>query len=448
MELCHTRRVDAELDLTRASRAVLLEVIARQQALIMELQNTILEQQAVISRLERRIEALEGKAKPGGPRGMPGNKPRPHSFSRKRMTPTRRVTHALEACPDCGTGLAGGWVQRRREVIDIPVAPVEVTEHVYLARRRPVCQARRTPKAELDETVMGKRRLGVNLMSLIAALREEGRLPLETIHWYLGTVYGLELSLGGIAEAIRAVAQRGYQAVAQVLESIRASPMVHADETGWREDGVNGHVWSFSTPTGQYFLRRGRNKEVVDEVLGESFSGVLVSDFYAAYNHYPGSKQRCWAHLLRDIHELKTLYPEDANLERWATAVGRLYARAKAFTHPQRRLAQLRLEKALLKSCRPFLDDPAAVQGELCRRIERFIKELFVFVAEPGVPSDNNAAERSLRHLVVSRKVSGGTRSQQGTEDKMTLASLFGTWRANGLNPLTQCRQLLASPQL
>ena len=78
MELCHTRRVDAELDLTRASRAVLLEVIARQQALIMELQNTILEQQAVISRLERRIEALEGKAKPGGPRGMPGNKPRPH----------------------------------------------------------------------------------------------------------------------------------------------------------------------------------------------------------------------------------------------------------------------------------------------------------------------------------------------------------------------------------
>ena len=230
----------------------------------MELQNTILEQQAVISRLERRIEALEGKAKPGGPRGMPGNKPRPHrkppqekgpskprphrkppqekgpskprphGFSRKRMTPTRRVTHALEACPDCGTGLAGGWVQRRREVIDIPVAPVEVTEHVYLARRRPVCQARRTPKAELDETVMGKRRLGVNLMSLIAALREEGRLPLETIQWYLGTVYGLELSLGGIAEGIRAVAQRGYQAVAQVLESIRASPVVHADETGRR----------------------------------------------------------------------------------------------------------------------------------------------------------------------------------------------------------------------
>ena len=68
-----------------------------------------------------------------------------------------------------------------------------------------------------------------------------------------------------------------------VLERIRGSPVVHADETGWREDGVNGYVWTFSTPTDRYFVRRGRGKKVVDEVLGESFDGVLVSDFYAAY---------------------------------------------------------------------------------------------------------------------------------------------------------------------
>ena len=71
----------------------------------------------------------------------------------------------------------------------------------------------------------------------------------------------------------------------------------------------------------------------------------------------------------------------------------------------------------MLARCRPFLDDPLAVQGKLYRRIERFIKELFkelfVFVAEPDVPSENNAAERSLRHLVTSRKISGGTRSDQ-----------------------------------
>ncbi len=70
----------------------------------------------------------------------------------------------------------------------------------------------------------------------------------------------------------------------------------------------------FSTPTERFFLRRGRGKEVVDEVLGESFGGILVSDFYASYDHYPGLKQRCWAHLLRDIHKLKVLYPEDGRL--------------------------------------------------------------------------------------------------------------------------------------
>ena len=106
------------------------------------------------------------------------------------------------------------------------------------------------------------------------------------------------------------------------------------------------------------------------------------------------------------------------------------------------------LEKRLLALCRPFLDDPLAVQAKLCRRMERHIKELFVFVADPEVPPDNNAAERSLRPVVISRKISGGTRSKQGTDTKLTLASIFGTWRAQGLNPLTACRQLLTSPQL
>ena len=160
---------------------------------------------------------------------------------------------------------------------------------------------------------------------------------------------------------------------------------------------------------------RGRGAErFLLRSIGQRFLRCLLP--------YDGPKQRCWAHpcssqgqaLLRDIHDQRTLYPDAAPLARWADAVHGIYDRAKAFTHSQakrRRTDQLALERQLLALCRPFLSDPSATQAKLCRRIERHIKsltrtgygELFVFVAEPAILSDNNAAERSLRHLVVSR---------------------------------------------
>ncbi len=392
--------MDTEVDLTTADRDVLIAIIA--------------ELQAVIERLERRIAELEGQAKPDGPPRMPGlksslgrppaqqqpSKQRRHGFARPRMTPTHRVEHVMENCPDCATHLSGGWIQRTREVIELPVVPVQVAEHVYIARTCPACRRRCTPPVELDSVVLGQQRLGVNpesssgqaLISRIATLREEGRLPIRSVQWYLDTVHQLRLSVGAIVSAIHQTAQQAQPAVAGMVDRIRASPVVHADETGWRQSGANGYVWTFSTPTERYFLRRGRGKTVVDQALSDACSGVLVSDSYAAYHHYDGPKQRCWAHpcssqgqaLLRDIHDLLAL-------------------------------------------CQPFRHDPSATQAKLCRRIKRHIK--------------------SLRHLVVSRKVSGGTRSEQGTESKMTLASIFGTWRAQGLNPLAACRQLLTSPK-
>ena len=108
------------------------------------------------------------------------------------MTPTQWVEHALEQCPDCETQLSGGWTHHTREVIDLPQVPVVVTEHAYIARTCPRC----VPPAQLGGVVLGQQRLGINLLSLIAALREEARLPLRVIQWYLDTVHGLRLSVG------------------------------------------------------------------------------------------------------------------------------------------------------------------------------------------------------------------------------------------------------------
>ena len=238
------------MDLITASRDVLIAIIAQPQA-------TVLEQQRVIERLERRVAELEGQAKSGGPPRMPGHKvksarkppaqqgprtQRRHGFARPRMTPTHRVEHVMENCPDCGTQLSGGWTHRTREVIELPVVPAQVTEHVYIARTCPACRRRCTPPAELDGVVLGRQRLGVNVLSRIATLREEGRLPIRSIQWYLRTVHQLSLSVGAIVSAIHQTAQQAQPAVAGMVDRIRASPVVHADETGWRQNGNNGYV--------------------------------------------------------------------------------------------------------------------------------------------------------------------------------------------------------------
>ena len=141
--LCDIEGVDTESDLITADRDFLIAISAQLQA-------TVLEQQRVIERLERRIAELEGQAKPDGPLRMPGlksslgrqppaqqqpSKQRRHGFARPRMTPTHRVEHVVENCPDCATHLSGGWTQRTREVIAVPVVEAEVTEHVYMHRQ-------------------------------------------------------------------------------------------------------------------------------------------------------------------------------------------------------------------------------------------------------------------------------------------------------------------------
>jgi hypothetical protein len=335
-------------------------------------------------------------------------------------------------------------------VLEVPLAPVRVIEHQYLARVCPLCRHRCVPPVELRGVVLGRQhRLGIGLISLIATLREVGRLPFATIQWYLATVHQLQVSVGKLVRVVRQVAERAQGVVEQIQAAIQASPVVHADETGWREKGKNGYAWTLRTPTESYFVRGGRNKEMVDDALGSVFGGVLVCDFYASYDHYPGLKQRCWAHLAGDLHDLQQVYPTEASLTSWATAVHELYAEAKAFASPREtaRLAQQRpYEERFAALCQPFVDDPLAVQRVLCRRILTHLPELFVFVANPLVPPTNNAAERSLRHLVTSRKISGGTQSPAGTRTKMLLASLFATCRLHGLNPLLACQQVLVSP--
>jgi transposase len=450
------------MELLTASHDELIALIHEQQAAIARLS-------ATVASLEARIRDLEGGS--GTATRMPGHKParsavptparprrpRATNFARRRALPTQQVVHALAVCPTCQVALAGGSVKRTREVIEVPLTPVVVTDHVYVERCCSQCGRRSTPTAALDGVVIGRSRLGTGLVALIATLREEARLPYRAIQRLLASLYDLHLSVGGLRGVIGQVADAGRPLLETLQRELATSPVVQLDETGWREAGRNGYVWTGSTAQSCLFLHGGRDKGMLARLLGDDPQGVLVSDFYAVYDGYAGLQQKCWAHLLRDIHDLRVREAADLAVVGWAEAVGALYAGAQRQVtllagepaeSPSRQAARQRLMAELLALCRPYLQDADTPPGVLCRRIAKQLDNLFVFVLDPLVPATNNAAERSLRHLVVSRKISGGTRSRDGTADKLALASLFTTWRLRGLNPYVACRELLVSPQL
>lgn len=416
--------------------------------------------QSEVTTLKAEIDRLRGgpptKPKPSVPAFVKPNakprpktprKKRPHGFGRCRKTPTETVVHAPETCCDCGRKLCGGWVHRTREVIELPATPIRVIQHKIMGRHCGVCGKRQVASPDLSDSVIGKSRLGVGLMSLIAYLDTVCRMPVRTIKRLLKGLYGLDLCVGEICKVLHKVAEKGKATYDQLQNTLRESPVVNADETGWRQNGKNGYAWSFSTPDMHYFVcQRNRGSEVVKEVLGSTFDSTLVTDFYSAYHfHILGPHQYCWPHLLRDIHPLKEQYPDDKQVLAFSEAVHSLYKEAKEYSHPSvfaRQKKRREFEERIRKLAQRHVgaDRPERVLAE---RILKRSRGLFVFVERPEVPSDNNAAERSLRPLVVMRKVSGGTRSDTGSNTVAVLMSIFMTWQAQNKDLLLTCQQML-----
>ncbi len=388
--------------------------------------------------------------RPNAPkRDKPPRKKRPHAYVRKREEPTEVVDHKPVSCPECGRRLCGGRVHRVRQVIELPVAPVRVIEHRIWSCWCGVCRKRVMARPDLSGEVLGSHRMGVGLMSLVAYLHRVARCPKRRIRELLRSLYGLKLGLGEVSEILHAVARAGAGLYAKLRDRVRGSPCVHADETSWREEGQNGWLWSFSTPSVRYFkIARSRAHTVPEEVLGDRFSGVLVSDFYSGYSYHLGEHQRCWVHFLRDLHTLKDAYPDDQPLLAWVNRVIALYQRAHDFKSAERSErvhARFLFQDALVALGEEYAEDEVP-QRTLAQRCVRFASELFTFVEHPDVPSHNNAAERSVRPSVIARKVSGGTRSEKGSRTAEVLMSLFGTWMLEGRNPLDACRLMLTHP--
>jgi hypothetical protein len=425
---------------------------------------------AIIETLAARVAALEEEVRRlrgGGDKDVPAwvkpNRPkkekgerkrRGQAFMRPREQPDEIHEHAMERCPECGRKLCGGWKHGSHQVIEIVLPRVRVIEHRAIARWCGVCRKRWIPSLQGSELgVQGRRRFGVSVQSTVAALHGAFRVPIKQIRRLLGELWGLRISDGEIVALLDGVAQAGAEELGRLHDEVRGSPVVCVDETGWRQDGQNGWLWTFATPRVRYFqYRKTRSGTVAQEVLGKEFKGKTVCDFYAAYNRLLNEIQRCWAHLLRDLHALKEKQADCPEVIAWAEAIKALYEEGKAqsarataleLNRLQRRRLREQFEALLEAMAGPVARNPHAPHCVLAQRIMKHLGELFVFVEHPEVPADNNLAERSLRPAVIARKVSGGTRSAKGSATKMALLSHFGTWTLQNRTLLLACRNIL-----
>lgn len=416
---------------------------------------------ARIQELENRPKEPPSFLKPNAPKRQP--KPRKkrdpkHNRARRLELPSRIEQHALEHCPDCHQRLRGGALARRRQVIELPEPhPVEVIEHQIIKRWCSWCTCWQTPPLDLSGQVLGHSRIGVRIASLIAYLRTTLRLPIRRIQAYLQTMHRLTISTGEITELLHHVREATQGAVERLKREARASPILHVDETGWREAGQNGYVWSLSTPEGvrYYEYDHSRAGAVATRLIGKEYRGHLVTDFYAGYNHLPGPHQRCWVHLLRDLHELKERHGQDVRVRQWAVQVDAVYRLAQQrlvqipmLTGGQRQALYERLVERVVGLGKAYAQTRGHACQALAKRLLRHQGELFQFVLIEGLRAENNLAERSLRGVVVVRKISGGTQSEAGSKTRMGLASLFETWQARGLNPFEECLTLLRQTPL
>lgn len=187
--------------------------------------------------------------------------------------PTQIVEHRIISCPDCHLRLAGISLARLREVIDVPPPPpIEVTHHRLYQGWCAGCQKWHEAPVDVQAAVLGQGRIGVRLASMMAYLRAVLRLPIRQIQQMLFSLHGFPGSRGEIVELLHRIKEHAHPVLRDLKAQIRASPAVQADETGWREDGTKGYVWSAAPPTIRYDeYHHWRAGEVVKELIGENW---------------------------------------------------------------------------------------------------------------------------------------------------------------------------------
>lgn len=361
----------------------------------------------------------------------------PGVFRPEPVPDEHTVEHDVHAehCPHCGGAeLTPTGEIEEHLVEDIPTPRVELhcyRRHVYRCAR---CQQTCTGQGDLE---LPGAHVGPRARLFVGYARSYLGLSLEKTCTWLRDWCGLSLSRAGALGHLRWGSALCAPVVERLLKLLRQAPVVHADETGWRIDGKNVWAWCFCNPQIAVFLIDAhRSAAVLKQALGETLPGVLVSDFYAAYNQLACRKQRCLAHLLRELHDLREELPA-IYVTRHLRPLITLFQDAIALGKQRAQLSARRYARAVADIRRRFRDRLwRQTNHDDCDRIycrlSKYQDELFTFLDDPRVPADNNPGERDIRSVAAARNDGGVNRTAWGATAFARLKSVIRTCQKNG----------------
>ena len=346
---------------------------------------------------------------------------------------------ALEdICPDCGMPLESKGT-RDRTVIDCK--PIRMQKILYHLERKRCPKCRKTISARAPG-VLPKSLYGNQLMSYVAVQHYIHCNTLGQIERQTG------VGLSSLVDAMHQLARRLKEVPEALIQDYRNAPVKHADETGWRTDGQNGYSWLFCTNDISIFrVRKTRSSRVAIEVLGEdSLQGVLVVDRYNGYNKSPCSLQYCYAHLLRQVKDLEKEFPENDEIKSFIKQLAPQLAnaislRALDITDHEFKKHAARIKRKIISITRRQAKHPAI------QKIQDIFREkagrLYHWARDRNIPADNNLAERELRPLVIARKISFGSQSDEGAKTREILMTILNTLKKRATDPAQSLKTTL-----
>ena len=347
-------------------------------------------------------------------------------------------THRLKCCPHCRGQLQRCERSRKRIIEDIPevIDPV-VTEHTICRDYCPTCKRHVEP---VVPDAMPNAALGHQIIALTSWFHYGLGLTIDQIVDILGYHLQTKLTSGGLVDAWRRLADVLNAWYEQIGEQAKKSSHLHADETGWRVNGVTYWLWCFTNDRNCYYMiDRSRGSPALHKFFTDVFEGVLITDFWSAYASVcADDRQYCLVHLLRELEKVDQ-HNDSSEWQAFAKKLRRLLRdgirlrKRDDFAPDKYRDRTDRLHQRLADLAAEAHDDGDT--RRLTKRLRKYAEFLFTFLDYTDVPFENNFAERQIRPAVILRKNSQSNRSERGAATQSVLMSVYRTLKLRGLDP-------------